>query len=254
MDKLLSIVILTYNEFEYTSDCLKSLGDVITRDDVETIVIDNGSAGEDARTLKQLFPSITVIRNDVNLGVARARNIGLTKAVGDFVLILDNDTIATPEAIDALIAHMRENDDVGICGCVLRNADGLFHNCRQYPGLLLKAKNALHIGRERLELPIHGHEYLEAGKDFDYLIGACQMVRRSALEQVGLLDDSIFYGPEDADFCIRMRSAGYKVRGITSACITHFWQRATRRKRLSRLTCHHVKALMHFYIKHRRIL
>ena len=253
MGKLLSIIILTCNELHYTSQCLASLGEVLQREEIETIVIDNGSAGDDAQILQQRFPSITIIRNGKNLGIAPARNIGIKASQGDFVLILDNDTIASPQAIDAMLNHLQQHPKVGLCACMLRNADGLFHNCRQYPGLLLKAKNALRIGREQLEISVKNRPYLVAGEDFEYVIGACQMVRRSVINQIGLLDDSIFYGPEDADFCIRVQRAGYEIHCITNSCITHFWQRATRRKRFSRLTFLHVKALIHFYVKHKRI-
>jgi hypothetical protein len=87
-----------------------------------------------------------------------------------------------------------------------------------------------------------------------YVMGACQMFRKTLLGTIGYLDDKIFYGPEDADFCMRIRQAGYTVDLQTSISIIHDAQRATRRSPFSRLSLLHIKALIYFYIKHRRCI
>lgn len=246
----LTIVILTCNQREYTRRCLASLGELPERADVETIIIDNGSNDGTLDMLRDDFPTVKVIANDRNRGVAAARNQGIAAATGRYVLLLDNDTIVTPEAIDALVDYADSHPDVGLCGCRLVDADGNTQDsCKPYPGILNKVRNVLGI-KDTHHFPTDPDGAVEPC----YIIGACQLIRREAIEQIGPLDEAIFYGPEDADYCLRMTEAGWRVRYLPHITITHLWQRATTRRWLSPLGRKHLAALLYFWRKHRRYL
>lgn len=244
----LSVVIITWNQYGVLSRCLSSLNEVMRRDDAEIIVVDNGSTDGTTEKLKKEFPGLKLIANDCNKGVAYARNRGIEIAKGDKILILDNDTIVNSEAIEGMEKYLDENPQMGICGCKLMDGEGnVQKSCKEYPGLGVKLRNIMGLGSDISESI--GDEPVEPV----YLIGACQMIRRQVVDQIGLLDEKIFYGPEDADYCIRAAKAGWKVIYLPGYSIIHLWRRATRKNIFSPLSRKHIKALLYFYFKHKRL-
>ncbi len=247
----LSIVVITWNQLATTLHCLAGLEELMARPEVQTIVVDNGSTDGTVATLRERFPGITLIENDANRGVAYARNQGISLAGGRFVLLLDNDTEATPQAIEQLVAYAESNPQVGLTGCRLIDADGNVQDSyKPYPGLMIKVRNVLGCRHKPYEPPTNADGSLSP----TYVIGACQLISREAIERVGLLDDHIFYGPEDADYCLRLAAAGFEVRYLPSVSIKHLYRRATRRRIFSPLARKHIAALLYFYRKHHRWL
>ena len=84
----------------------------------------------------------------------------------------------------------------------------------------------------------------------DHVIGACQLIRRNVIQSVGLLDETMFYGWEDTDYCVRARRAGFEIHYFPSASAVHFEQRLTRRKMFSRLTFENIKSMFRFFLKY----
>lgn len=247
----LSVIILTCNQREYTRRCLASLGTLLERDDTEVIVIDNASNDGTATMIGSEFPHVEVIINSGNRGVAPARNQGLQRATGKYVMLLDNDTIASAEAIDCLAAYLDNHSDVGLVASRLVDGDGVTQDsAKSYPGLLVKARNVLGLKSSKSTFPQDEDGAIEP----EYVIGACQMMRREVIEQIGLLDEAIFYGPEDADWCLRVHRAGWHIKYLPWVTITHLWRRATTRNIFSPLARRHIAGLIHLYIKHRRLL
>ena len=251
----LSIVILTWNSRPLLEGCLAALPAATTPLAVETIVVDNGS-GDDTGAFLARHPELVVTRNARNRGVAPARNQGLRLARGEFLAFLDVDTVAAPGAFAALVGELRAAPDVGLVGPKLVGSDGtLQYSCRRFPTLLDKLLRRLpeRWGRsvaEDVELRAWDHASV---RDVDYVIGACQVMRRAALDEVGLLDERIFYGPEDVDLCLRMQRAGWRVRYVPYAVVAHLERRVTR-KLLSMLTLRHAHGLGYFFWKHRYLL
>lgn len=246
----LSIILISWNSRAMLERCLCSLRSVIERDDVEVIWVDNGSDDGTASMVEELFPQVRRRILSRNYGVAYARNRGIEMALGEYILILDDDTEATPEAIDELMAYMDTHPRTGIAGCALRDSDGhLQDSFKSYPGLGAKISNVLRskLGKPRtVELPdgvIHPV----------YIIGACQIIRRAVFDKIGLLDEKIFYGPEDADFCMRAKEAGWEISYIPGVSILHHWRRITSRSLTSAASRRHVRALLYFWLKHRRL-
>lgn len=255
MDPELSIVVLTWNARPLLEACLAALPAAVGQIPTEIVVVDNGSE-DGTRELLASRPDLTVIRNDRNRGVAPGRNQGLRAARGEFLALLDVDTVARPGAFATLVAYLRAAPAVGLVGPKLVGADGVLqYSCRRFPTILDKLCRRLpaRIGRALADdVELRWWDHANA-RDVDYVIGACQVIRRSALTVVGLLDERIFYGPEDVDLCLRMHRAGFGVAYVPDAVVMHLERRITRRL-LSVLTARHVQGLGYYFWKHRYLL
>lgn len=251
----LSIVILSHNGTDLTRRCLRSLDEFMgRRTDTEVVVVDNGSEDDCRGLILQEFglwgTRLKIIRLVTNQGVAGGRNAGIAHCgPSEYIMLLDNDTILPQGAIDNLIDYMDANTACGIAAPCLKGIDGLIQkNCKRYPGLLEKALNLL--GRKAVSnVPL-----AEGVTHPCYVIGACQIFRKSLIDKIGPLDEKIFFGPEDADFCIRINNAGLTVDYIPSIEIIHDWQRTSRRSPLSSTSIRHIKGLLYFYRKWNRFL
>lgn len=248
----ISIIIITWNQLPILKDCLNSLQEVMKRDDVEVIITDNGSKDNTVQFLEKEYPQIKLIKLPENKGVAFARNRALEVATGEYLFILDNDTIVSKEAIEGMETFMDEHPEAGMCGCKLIDGTGqVQENCRKYPGIREKIANIMKGKSYR-----YSYSDEVRSKVFEpvYLIGACQFVRKKAYEQAGGLDEKIFYGPEDADFCIRVKNAGWNIYYLPQYSIMHLCQRMTNKRLFSKMARKHTSALFYFYRKHKKFL
>jgi N-acetylglucosaminyl-diphospho-decaprenol L-rhamnosyltransferase len=254
--KDLSIVILTWKSREMLRRCLASIYKETLQTNFEIVLIDNASHDGTVEMVKQDFPEVILICNSENRGVAPARNQGLKVAKGELILILDVDTEVKDRAIDKLAAFMKRNPTIGISGAKLYFADGTVQdNCKRYLTVLTPILRRLDF----IPFVKNLHEYRyqtmadwdhSSTIEVDYLIGACQMIQKKVIDMIGYLDDNIFYGPEDVDFCLRARLAGWKIVFYHQAEIIHYHQRITR-KIFSKITLKHILGLAYFFKKHR---
>ncbi len=244
----LSIVILTCNQRDLTLRCLASLESVMS-EAREIIVVDNGSTDGTADAIHSRYPTIRQVRHATNIGVAAGRNSGLRIARGEYLMILDNDTIVNPTAINGLLDFLKNNQDVGLVAPLLCSPAGrIQQSYKDYPGLGVKIRNVL-LKKQRTSFADRAPT--EPIEPF-YMIGAAQMFRADLYRRSKGLDEHIFYGPEDADFCMQIRKLGYRVVLNPSYTIVHDWQRSTTRRPWSSASRRHIRALLYFYIKHRR--
>lgn len=256
-----SIIVLTCNQREYTLALVRSLIPWLhDNPGSELIIIDNGSTDGTRSAVADLLGSLAsqlqYFYNERNLGVAGGRNIGLRNARKDYILILDNDTVVTPEALDALRDHLSANPRCGLCGPALISPEGNIQaSAKPFPGLGIKLRHVLSpLSFGLIESETDSEKgAMQPGGTPLYLIGACQMFRREIIDRIGLLDERIFYGPEDADWCIRIAAEGFTIDYLPTIRIIHHWQRATTRNPFSRLSRLHARALLYFYRKHHRI-
>ncbi|MCM1319905.1 MAG: glycosyltransferase family 2 protein [Muribaculaceae bacterium] len=257
---MVSIVIISWNSLGMLKKCLSSLDGYLNRQDVELVWVDNGSTDGAAEYVKHSYPGTKVILLPQNMGVAYARNRGVEAASGRYILFLDDDTEATVEALDILVEYMDLHPEVGIVGCALRDAQGRLQNSfKGYPGLLCKVKNVLsaklHITALKEKCGLKSEPKLPSQVIYPtYIIGACQLLRREVFEKVGLLDEHIFYGPEDADFCIRAARKGYLTAFLPYISIRHHYRRITAKRLTTPASKAHIKALRYFWRKHHRYL
>ncbi|MDE6805501.1 MAG: glycosyltransferase family 2 protein [Muribaculaceae bacterium] len=255
MTPRLSIIILTCNQRDFTLRLLHSMEGWLraSGNDVEVILVDNGSTDSTSESIRAWLresgiTNLRLIEAGENIGVARGRNLGLKAARGEVLMLLDNDTVADGRVYDELCRYVEDTPACGIAAPALYSPDGeLQASAKPYPSPWLKLRHVLSPGREsaaeRAELA-NPHPY--------YVIGACQVFRRDVLGKVGLLDEDIFYGPEDCDFCIRVRKAGFTIDYLPQLRLTHDWRRATRRSPLGTLGRRHLKALLRFWMRHPR--
>lgn len=255
---VVSVIILTWNSEKHIAACLASLERGLNAFSSEVIVIDNGSRDQTRSVVREARPDVQLISNPQNRGVAPARNQGIRLAHGDYILILDDDTVVQPGALDCLIRYMEDQPETGLCGPKLVGADGeLQFSCRRFPTLIDKLARRLPLPPAAVRKITRESEMADwdhrTVRSVDYVIGACQIIRRRSLQEVGLFDERIFYGPEDVDMCLRLQQAGWSVVYNPNAVVMHKERRATRSVR-SGLTWKHVWGLGYYFWKHRYLL
>lgn len=216
----IDVVILTWNDGEMLADSVRS---ALRSEGVEVrvTVVDNGSTPP---AEPPSDPRVRVVRNPTNRGVAPARNQGIALGDAPMVCLLDSDARLHPETLSIMASTLVHDDYVGLVSPVFdhqapEESGGLS------PTFWVKAQRALGLrSTYRRTDRLHPH-----GLDVDFTIGACQLFRRGAWREVGGLDESIFYGPEDVDFCLRLRRAGWSVLQLPKASCTHPPRRRNRR-------------------------
>ena len=250
----MSIIIVSWNTKEFLIPCVRSVFEKGQEMDWEVIVVDNGSRDGSREEVKKVFPFTHLIENQKNLGFAKAVNQGLQKASGRYVLLLNPDTQVKGEAIEGLISFMEAHPRVGISGAQLLNSDGSKQNSiANFPSLATELLNKSLLrwlfpktfpGKER--------DYPEP-IEVDSVIGACMMVRRDALNQVGLLDEDYFLFLEETDWCYRMKRAGWKVYHVPQAQVYHFQGKSAEAvKKEARIEFY--RSRYHFFKKNRGTL
>jgi GT2 family glycosyltransferase len=248
----LSIIILNWNSRDYCIACLESLAAAgWSTQRAQIIVVDNGSADDSVEAIGRRFPGAVLVRNQKNRGIAGGRNDGIKVATGGVLLFLDVDTVVRPGAIDAMLETLAQHQ-VGVVGPRLQGASGaLQYSCRLFP--TLPGKLARRFPLRPLQHWSYREELLwwnhEDERDVDYVLGACQMVRRGVIEMVGGYEKSYFYGPDDVDFCLRAQLAGWRVVYQPRAVIEHAERRVTRRLRINLFVLRHGVALVHYFVK-----
>lgn len=266
----LSIILITWNSERFVSDCLASVFESTNHISREIILVDNGSTDTTQHLIQPYthYPEFIFVSKDKNSGVSKARNIGIQQAKGKYIWLLDIDTIINREAVTTLMNFIRINKDCGICGCKLMNSrNEIQDSCRKYPSLRHKILNVLETIlikcnlakslKDRIynlnQAQFYRKQMNETEPfDVEYVIGACQLIRKEVIKQVGLLDEHIFYGPEDADFCLRTREKGWKVMYLPAVSFVHEYQQITSKRLFSYMSLIHTKALFYFFWKHKR--
>ncbi|MBM3130286.1 MAG: glycosyltransferase [Chloroflexi bacterium] len=224
----LSICIPTLQARTLLRDCLRSIY-ATTRLAFEIIVGDNASRDGTLEMLRDEFPTARVIANERNLGFAKAINQALHISQGRYALLLNNDTLVLPDALDRLVAFADAHPPIGICGPRVLNRDGtLQKQCRRSyatPWDLFCYFSGLSTVFPRSPLFAR---YLMTYRDenethpADAISGSCMLIRRAVIEQIGLLDERFFAYQEDADYCFRAQRAGWQIYYFPEAQIVHY--------------------------------
>ncbi len=235
--KKLSIIILSYNVKKLLLECLKSLP---VHKDWEIIVVDNASTDGSGE--------LATIRSKTNLGFAAGNNLGIKKSTGEYVLLLNPDTVVYPKTIETVLEYMEKNPQVGAATCRVELPDGNldYSSHRSFPD---PVNSFLHFiglkgfsGYTNLRVSNQIHE-------IDALTGAFAMVRRTAGEQVGWLDEDYFFNAEDIDLCYKLKEKGWKIVYIPGVKITHF--KGSSSSQFRKLwAIHSTDAMRIFYRKH----
>lgn len=223
-----SVVIVNWNTRELLLDCVASLLAQTQRSTLEVIVVDNGSHDGSADALAHAFPQARIIRNTENFGFARACNQGLTIAAGDYLCLVNSDVRALDGVIDRMHTYLRDHPDIGALAPKTVGSDlGLRRNCRDYPTLRNEASQMLLLNRlfPRVQAfrgrTLQDYDYATS-RDIEVLSGCFLMVPRKVWKDVGGLDERFFIYAEDADWCLRIREAGWRVVYYPDAVAIHY--------------------------------
>lgn len=253
----LDIVIVSYNGCQLLRACLDSLSAEAQLLAVHVIVVDNNSSDGTPAMVREQYPSVKLIPTGSNLGFARAANIGLRQTTADSLLILNPDTEVPVGALTSCIAALEARPDVGVLGCKLVKRDGTFdHACKRgFPTPLSALAYFSGIGRLGKRSPASGgYRAAHLADDdvgfVDAVNGAFMLIRRRALEEVGLLDEEYWMYGEDLDWCYRFWERGWAVLYWPRATVMHVKGGITGRYRSLRTNHAFHRSMWLFYRKH----
>lgn len=256
----LSVVILTWNSERYITKCLQSVIGEIAHgsDSAEIHIVDNGSTDATPDMLKELhaahpsliFPTFL----DTNTGTTYPRNLALKKASGRYICIMDSDVELSSGTFQHLITVLQRDSQVGLVAPRLTYPNGtLQKSTDDFPTISRKIERYFFLKRMEIrEYEYHAHAGRHAGQEqeVDYAISAMWLFRHDLLDRVGLLDENIFYAPEDVDYCLRIWKAGYKILYSPGISCIHHTQEISRGFKITRATLHHISGLLYYFRKH----
>lgn len=262
MMKSLGFVILTWNSDKYIAKCLDSIL-ALSKVKCYISIVDNGSQDDCCSILKKYseeHDNIIVNYLDKNYGTTKSRNIGLKELNDvDYICILDSDTeIVDESGFMDVLAFLDDHPQCGIVGPKLVNAKGVLqYSGRNIPTTKEKMYKVLPFKSFRKKAESLEHVNYDEEDDFfpvGYLMSACWIMRRDAYDQIGLLDEHIFYAPEDVEYCLRSWSLGLKVIYYKNCTVLHHWQRISRKKFFSKHNYEHIKGLKYLKRKYKKEL
>jgi hypothetical protein len=249
----LTIVIVNYNAREHLEACLQSLASAPPPIAHEIVVVDNASTDGSAAAVSARWPGVTIIELQANVGFAAGNNAGIRATRGDLVLLLNNDTIVPPGAIDALVARLLANPRAAVVGPRLVDGDG---RVELSFGPMITPLAEL---RQKVTMALHARGVGAVSKrvaratsrerSVDWVSGACLLVRRDAAERAGLLDERFFLYTEDVDFCAAIRAQGGLVLFTPEAEIVHLRGRS-RATAPAAMNAAYRRSHLAFYEKH----
>ena len=247
----LSIIIVSWNTKEFLLSCVGSVFESEQGISREVIVVDNGSRDGSGNEVKKIFPLISLVENKRNLGFAKAVNQGLERASGRYILLLNPDTRMKREATERFVSFMDLHSDTGIAGAQLLNSNGSKQNSiANFPSLGTELFNkSLLRWLFPKRFPGKERNYSEP-VEVDSVIGACMMVRREALDQVGALDENYFLFLEETDWSYRMKKAGWKIYHVPQAEVFHFQGKSAEGDK-KRARVEYFRSRYHFFKKNR---
>lgn len=222
-----SVIIPSWNAKELLVDCLQSLDRLEPHPKVETIVVDNASGDGSPEAVADSFPNVTLVRNAENLGFSRANNIGIKRAQGRYICLLNSDVIVPPDLFRKLVDYMDAHPEVGMVGPRVLNADKTLQlSCFTLP---TPAREFVHaFGLEPLARAVgqstqyNMHAWsLDTPREVEMLAGCCILARKEAVDQVGLMDERLFFYGDDKDFCKRFHDKGWGVIYYPLADLVH---------------------------------
>jgi hypothetical protein len=251
----LSIAIVNYNTKGYLEECLTSLSQYPPCCSFEILVVDNASKDGSVDMARERFPTVRLLENAENVGYAAAINRALRESTGEFLLVLNPDVRVTEGSVDALLAFMRAQPRAGIAGSKLLNADGtLQYSCRTFYTLKIMLYRRTFLGRVFKDSPVVRRHLMmdwdhNSVREVDWVLGACLMVRRSAVEEVGPADERFFLYLEDVDWCFRMKSRGWGVYYCPDSVMYHHYRRDSAKDFFGPGVRAHLASAFRFYEK-----
>lgn len=250
-----TVVILNFNTEHLLQKCLTSLFKNGESSHFNVWVVDNASVDDSISMLKKDFPEVKIIQNSTNLGFAGGNNVALSQVRTENVLLLNSDTIILDNAVDQL-TNFLEREKFGIISCKLLNPNkSLQPNAGDLPSIFpiffwLSGLDDLPIvGKLLPSFHRKDKDFYSMEKEVGWVSGSVMMIKRSVIDKIGLMDDSIFMYGEDVDYCLRAKKSGFKIGWTNSAQIIHLGGGSSKDPR-SRQWLGEFKGLIFLYKKH----
>ncbi len=243
----MSIILVCWNNKGYLKQCLQSLYATEMASCFDVVVVDNGSTDGSQLMLRTEFPAVRLIQNEENVGLGKASNQGIESSWGRYVLLLNNDTLVNGPSLDAMVAFMDANPQAGAVGGKIFNPDGTVQSCyNNFSTLLEEFLIATRLG----ELILEGYPAIikdDQVRSVGWISSACLLLRRAALDQIGLLDEEYFIYGDEADLQYRLKRAGWSIYYLPDATIVHYGGRSMNRWSRRKMV---YRGKMLFYQKH----
>jgi len=226
----LDIIIVNYNSTLYLLKCLRSIYTSLDKDIAAKVYVVDNASKDNVNVLQQKFPQVILSKNKTNIGFAKAVNHSISKTSAPYILLLNPDTLVDKNFFKSMLDFMKNNPDVGIAGPKILEKNGMIQGSARsfptpmtalygrntvitkiFPDNRMTSKNVLtsrHNGEKKMAV--------------DWVSGACMVVRRSAVKDVGMMDEKFFLYWEDADWCKRMSAKGWKVIYYPHASVVHY--------------------------------
>ncbi len=254
----LSFVILTWNSNNYLARCLDSFIIQCQKENIswEIILIDNGSTDGTCELAtnycEKFIEQIHLISLDKNRGTTYPRNLGLKKARGHNCCILDSDTEFNSGCIQDIL-NLLNNENIGMVAPQLLLPGGKIQNsAKKFPTFFDKISKipGIFFNKKVSQKDFYDTFPFYKSRPVDTAISACWFFRKSLLESVGFLDETIFYAPEDIDFCLRVNKIGLQIIYFPFVSVMHHTQQISHRRPFSKVSRSHFSGLLYYFNKH----
>jgi hypothetical protein len=241
---MVSIVIVTWNSWEYLPACLDSI--FSQREvDKEVLVIDNDSGDGSAEKLSKSYPQVKSIANTRNSGYAKACNQGMKEAKGEFILLLNPDTVLRAGSLTKMIAFMTQNPEMGALGPQLLNLDGTVQpSCRRFPTYTTLLWEFTGLSRLFPKHPVLGSWRMgdfdfQKEREVDQPMASALLIRKRVKEDVGLMDERFPMFFNDVDYCRRIKQANFEIVYFPEAKVFHHLGGSTRKRKATMIIYSH---------------
>ncbi len=258
MNVEISFVILSWNSEQYINECLDSIIDKCNIENIsfEIFIVDNGSTDRTKTILesyKEEHAEIQIIILDKNYGTTYPRNLALKRASGKYICVIDSDTKFLSGSLVDVFRYLDDHEKVGILAPRLILPGGeIQHSVKKFPTLLHKLEKLKKIfgGGTSRDLDFYSEFPFREETPVESAISACWFFRKELLSEIGLLDENIFYAPEDLDFCLRSWRARKDNIYYTKLTVLHNTQQISHQKPLSKIALSHFYGLFYYFKKH----
>ncbi|MFA5029429.1 MAG: glycosyltransferase family 2 protein [Patescibacteria group bacterium] len=227
----ISIIINNYKTSGLLKQCLKGIFLYPPSVAYEIIVVDNNSQDGSVEVVKNNFPQVKLIEAGGNLGHHKGNNLGIKNSSGKYLLLLNTDIAFLDNSIDKMYQFMEAQPQIGLVGPKLKNPDGSIQlSCLRFPGKMVPIYRRTFLGklpfaRRKINRYLMTDFSHQETRPVNWILGACVMVRRSAVEKVGLMDEDLFLYFGDVAWCQKLWQAGYQVYYFIDANIVHYHKR-----------------------------
>lgn len=221
----MSIILVNWNANRFLVNCLRSIYANGQNLAFEVILVDNGSTDGGPDIVEEMFPEVQMIRAGGNLGFAKANNIGIEKSRGRYICLVNTDVEVVDRCLQDLVQYMDDHAELGVAGPQLLNADRTIQpSCAQFPSKLTLLVDALAMRSlfPRVTTDLDWEWGHSETCEVPWVFGALFMVRREAIDQVGVMDERFFFYAEERDWCKRFWEAGWRIAYFTGARAIHF--------------------------------